>query len=1580
MTGSGIDWLGDTGLVTGESGVNWLEGTGLTPTSATSSTSADLGGLQREAQRKASLGLSLSVAEEDALRGLQSAARFVGTVGKAIQPFAAPQQVIFGGIGAIEDILSGNGADDAWNTLKRGGSSALAYLTYQHGGDLPGVLKNRNAPQANPITGYELFKRAGAPDHVARWGGTAADFLVDVPLLGTVGKAAKLDRLTAGLKIGENMAQAFDSPAALRAFVGGVAAAPFTTQPIRRMVEAVPVGLRQGGRERLIDPLLNSRHVPADITQPVSPTRGQLLISRTMGVPEPVQAALARQQAVQSQYTVLHNGALQAFDRAGKGLSFGDKKALDDLVGRLADESNPGARVGIEGELRALETRTGRTGLYDDAVRAVNKGIQFDVFSAEKLNAAGLMSEEALKKYQTGDKRHLRRLFAMYGEKPEDHIRRIYDRNAPASVTFDTPALTRLYSATLNPSLPPAPPALPRVTERTVAVRGGELGAVDPARLERQAAKRGHEFMLSPEGALYGGDARIGIQDYLDARPELGDRYAHGIRTAGAPPVEQLVTLLRDGFDQGRTVHTIKVSDRGKTSGAAHYAADGSPFVLLSRPGDATMTSGVDTVLVSHQYRDSIPELQRAFPQVTFVDARAGTTYRGASGRSVTVKADGNVVEDAIGKSTPTRVGAFPGRTPILDPVADANRPVWREVPREVEVGTFDRGNLDLGNLGQSEITSLRNVLGWEAVKKVDGKWRVVGGVSDSFPVGHPVIERLFGDLRADATNIRVEPGAYREQVPNFYNPREGNPLEVQRAYSEQELAETGGALYIHTRDLDGFMAGATDAEVAAFERATERLPMRERGNDSWFPVDPADADMVRLIERAKGGAASLFDGVTGQPTLGTVLPDKSSPKLPSGQEFAEAVQKAYTNPDQHPADFLRGFFTERGMSEGHIARVLEGIGKDYAEKAGIAWRPSDRATAAWLTRKRAEGGAGGQGGRGVGAATTERLELDDGYMEVLGQIDAFTKRITEQSRVASKAAGTNGVIREIRQYLTGNDLIERVDVNNTGSILKTAGLRVVSEDLARKLGNDFQPGEVIPAEVHRILAEQVTARKDAPLGLAWQWYSSRWQGIKLANPASILTNLRSGFVMADHAGHSMPDLMRGMADYLRLHHGATKRGDGGLDTAHAVNGVTMKEVFENGAFTHNTLLNAEVVQRSSRLMDELANPAGSGLQQRVASIQTWLTETAGGQRATQAYGTAVAPMRWLGDTYGRVDSLFKGGLYMSLRRKGMNPQDAARIADETFFNYENVPYVVDGLRKLGLAGMPFASFKFLATGRFFRSLYQNPYGVERYYRLPNSSQAAMADAGELEEYEKGSPEYVRKGLYIPLGKDSEGRHRAVRLDDVLPESALWDLANGDNVASVLPPIVQLAAQLSTGVGYQDRDVYRGGGSLASVAKDDPREAARGVVKQLWQFGAYPWAPGQPMTERIVKALADKSVPVETIQDPTAQAVLKVLTEGPAAPLDRAPWTAEKKGTAPVPDRADALARVLGIKSYPVDPNPGRPGSAYYNRLDLDERVKAIDRRMDMEMKQAQTEAQREEIRARYAAMRAPLLQELRGD
>ena len=1340
----------------------------------------------------------------------------VGTVGKVLQPLAAPQQILFAGIKATEDALDRNAETSAWETLKRGGRSALSFATW---GGYQAAGLGQGDPRSQMITGYELFKGVGAPNWVARWAGTAADFVLDVPLVGQVGKAAKLDNLTAGLRIGENMAQSFTDPGALRAFAGNVAAAPFTTQPLRRLNEAVPRGVREAGRARFVDPILNSRRSPRDITQPVSPTLAQTWINRNQGVADEVVSALERKNAVTFQYAILHNEALDAMVKAREGLRFEDAQEIGKLVGRLADESDAGRRATIEGQIQALEQRTGKAGLYDQAIQAVNKGIAFDTFSAEKLGSVGLMSPEAVRAVQAGDKRHLRRVYAMYGERADDQIRRIMDRGAPASVTFDRPKLEQLYTVSLN-----------RQQRPTVAPQWDK------------------------------------------SRPAQVQDWASNVRNDKGQPVE------------------------------------------------------------------------------------------------------------------------------LLDPVADLERLVWRQTHEPIKVGTVDQAALDLPNQDMSTVRTLKNILGEDAVQKRGGRWRLTGHVTDSFPVGHPDIQRIFGDLeeRGLATAIRWDERSSSQQVPNWYRPDDSTPREVQfeNAYRELDESVQRGALYVRSDAINAFMAGATEAELDAVSRAMERFPLRQatarngRGEVDWFPIDPADPAMTRLIDRANGGAAALFDGVTGQPTFNSALQQggKLKPNLPSPKEFADAVERAYTNADLHPVEFLNSFFRERGMTEKHIETVLDEIGKDWAERTGIQWKPSDDRIVRHFTQQAAAGHTGASK-TGTPAVTTGRIEIDDAYAEVLGEIEDFSRRIQEQNRVVSKVVGTQGVIQDIRKYLLDNDLIENTKTADMGSIYKTSGLRVINGDFARKLGNDFKEGDVIPAEIHRILWDEVNMREPAKgAALAWQWYSSRWQGIKLANPMSIATNFKSTFVMADQMGYSVAEMAQGMADYLRLMRGA-RQADGVRDSSFAVNGVTMEELFNNGGFVHNTMFNAEVAERSNRLMDELANPAGDRIQRSAAALQEWLTETSKGAALAKGYATAVTPIRWLGDTYGRVDSLAKGGLYMALRKKGTGPEQAAKIADEVFFNYSTgVPYAVDGIRKLGLVGMPFVSFKFLATGRFFRSLYQNPYGVQKYYRLNNSSMAALQDeasteGGEsaYEDYVKGSPDYIKGGLYIPLGKDSLGRHRAVRLDDILPETSVFDAFNADGVAGIVPPAISLVAQIMTGKGYQNRNTYRTGGGFADTWALDKEDAARGVVKSLWQFGAYPWMPGQPQTERLVKAIADKSIPVEAIQNPVAQGALKLLSEGPAAPLDPQYFTTERRGSQPVPDIEDALARYFGVyKSYPVEVSLSQPGTARSNKQGAEAKLQTLEKMLQSEMRSATTDEQRQEIIQRYRKMREPHLRRLR--
>jgi len=196
------------------------------------------------------------------------------------------------------------------------------------------------------------------------------------------------------------------------------------------------------------------------------------------------------------------------------------------------------------------------------------------------------------------------------------------------------------------------------------------------------------------------------------------------------------------------------------------------------------------------------------------------------------------------------------------------------------------------------------------------------------------------------------------------------------------------------------------------------------------------------------------------------------------------------------------------------------------------------------------------------------------------------------------------------------------------------------------------------------------------------------------------------------------------------------------------------------------------------------------------------------------------------------------------------------------------------------------------------------------------------------------------------------------------------------------PPVFGIARQILSGQGYQGTPIFKGGADLQSTMQANPQEALRGVLKSLWQFGASPIAPGQASTERLVKSIMSRTVPIDKIPDPMTQAFMKAMSDGPAAVFNQSVVGIDKKGSQPVPDLVDAFLRHLSVKNTLITPTSNQPGSALSNLKELQSKVAIIDKQMDDEMKQAIDgpigDPQRREIQTRYARMRQPFLDKLR--
>lgn len=700
--------------------------------------------------------------------------------------------------------------------------------------------------------------------------------------------------------------------------------------------------------------------------------------------------------------------------------------------------------------------------------------------------------------------------------------------------------------------------------------------------------------------------------------------------------------------------------------------------------------------------------------------------------------------------------------------------------------------------------------------------------------------------------------------------------------------------------------------------------------------------------------------------------------------QYAADLKAAWTNPDVLPADALTSFLKGKGWTDQEALDTVADIAGEWNARAGIRYKADDVEFARGMRRRAAEvSGARGPTRAGMDLAGNtsildQRVNLQDYQRLALEEVQDYAQRAQEQAQKVGRLVEVRTVVKGYEDFLKREGLI--FDEIGPNSVQNTAGWRYVTTRDAENLGTPDLAGKYIPAIFHRRLMETQTVRDPSVIGATWQWLGAKWQQFKLANPAGIATNLASGFVMAERAGVKPHQLTAGLVDYVRLVRGAN-RGDGVLDDAFRVNGVTMKELMEHGEFLDTTFTRTEVAGRLSNLERIILNSNGSPLQRTAAGLSDFLAGNTAAAKAARGSLDVLTlggrhAVATLSNVYGQVDAVMKGGIYMAARRAGMTPEKAARYADDILFNYENVPYAIDYARRGGLLGIPFAAFQLLSAGRFLRGLYENPYAVQRYYRIPGSLSADMPES-DRERIDAASPDYVRKALYVYGGRDRNGDARFFNLASVLPESGVFDAFDADGVSRAVPPAVQLFTQWWSGKGYQGRDVYSGGGTFSDTARLSPEEAARGTLKLAWQFGAVPWAPGQPMTERLAKSLAKDWVRAEDIDDPKVQAALKLLTSGPAAPFE-GPINPQPRGTKDPQPPVEAALRYLGIKSIPVQDTLSKPGSGRFNLDDLQRQIQNLDRLMDAQMRQATTDEQRAAIRAEFEQRRAPLIAELK--
>lgn len=147
-----------------------------------------------------------------------------------------------------------------------------------------------------------------------------------------------------------------------------------------------------------------------------------------------------------------------------------------------------------------------------------------------------------------------------------------------------------------------------------------------------------------------------------------------------------------------------------------------------------------------------------------------------------------------------------------------------------------------------------------------------------------------------------------------------------------------------------------------------------------------------------------------------------------------------------------------------------------------------------------------------------------------------------------------------------------------------------------------------------------------------------------------------------------------------------------------------------------------------------------------------------------------------LSNLYQKEEEFAKMAQYIFQRSKGLNPEDAYKIAERATFNYAQVTPFIRRLRE-SIWGFPFVTFSYKATPQIAKTLITKPTKISNIGKIKQAIEN-QADLKELERERASEPEWIREGFYVKMPiKDKFGRSAYLDLSYILP---FGDLITGN--------------------------------------------------------------------------------------------------------------------------------------------------------------------------------------------------------
>lgn len=303
------------------------------------------------------------------------------------------------------------------------------------------------------------------------------------------------------------------------------------------------------------------------------------------------------------------------------------------------------------------------------------------------------------------------------------------------------------------------------------------------------------------------------------------------------------------------------------------------------------------------------------------------------------------------------------------------------------------------------------------------------------------------------------------------------------------------------------------------------------------------------------------------------------------------------------------------------------------------------------------------------------------------------------------------------------------------------------------------------------------------------------------------------------------------------------------------------------------------------------------------------------------------------------------------IEKLGMTPEQAARLANRTLFDYSHVGPNVRYLRNAPI-GAPFVTFYYKVLPRMADVAMKHPQRLLPYMLVPYLISQAIAnsldvDDDDLEKLKMALPNWIRErghSMILPY-KDDNGRWQAFDYGYFLPwgmfTDVAGDLAKGELGDAVKTsgifggPISELLVAIKTG-----KDSFTGKPIFYDA--DPATQQAKDIMNYLWRMSMPTW-----LTD--IGAVAHTYRAVTGHVDPR--------TGEPTATLGQ------------------ALMRFFGMNIYPVDPEFSRAMNLMQYKYELNE-IKARMRKRASD--QNLTDTERREIITAYSKLLERKAEELR--